>query len=416
MTGHSITTFADGFPALERNFYTLVKSSLTGMVLVNREGVVLYANPAAEKLLGRSLEVLTGSPFGFPIVSGETVEILIRRPSSMATAEMQVAEMQWRNSTTYLISLYDITERKLAEIAVRKLEQSYRELIEYAPIGIFTSTFQGKFISANTKLAEIYGYKSVADLIDSIHDIGVQLYVDQSDREKVLTAAERGLANRLEIQRRRKDGSFIWVALSMRVVRDDSGNIICYEGFTRDITERKQMEKELQDFATLDFLTGLNNRRHSLELGKLIFDASKRYGSDLTVAIFDIDSFKAVNDTHGHGAGDMVLKMLGKTALESFRSADILGRIGGEEFAVIMPQTRYPEALNAMDRFRRGVESILLEYEGTPLSITISCGVALLASTDSTLESLLKKADEALYRAKNNGKNMVVAFDIRFYH
>jgi len=102
----------------EKNFFTLVKSSLTGMVLVDREGVVLYANPAAEKLFGRSIETLIGSSFGFPLISEETTEIQIPRLGALGTAEMQVAEILWGEGKAYLVSLYDITERKRAESAI----------------------------------------------------------------------------------------------------------------------------------------------------------------------------------------------------------------------------------------------------------------------------------------------------------
>ena len=177
-----------------------------------------------------------------------------------------------------------------------------------------------------------------------------------------------------------------------------------------DFTLGKQIECQLKELATTDSLTGLNNRQHFLELAGLLFDTAKRYGSSLVVAIFDIDHFKSVNDTRGHDAGDVVLKNLSRIALATLRSVDVLGRIGGEEFAVAMPETNYPEAMSALERFRQAVESTPTTYEQLPLSITISCGVAPLTSAESTLESLMRKADVALYAAKRGGRNRVEAF------
>ena len=189
-------------------------------------------------------------------------------------------------------------------------------------------------------------------------------------------------------------------------------NKICIGGMCIyvDSTERKQLERRLKELATTDSLTGLNNRQHCMDLAGALFNTAKRYDSDLAVSIFDIDHFKTVNDTRGHDAGDMVLKNLSRTAQDNFRSADVLGRIGGEEFVVIMPATGYQKAVQTMERFRYAVESNSITYGNTPLYITVSCGVALITSDDSTLESLIKKADLALYNAKRSGRNKVVAF------
>ena len=177
----------------------------------------------------------------------------------------------------------------------------------------------------------------------------------------------------------------------------------------RDITIRKTMDAKLQELLKIDYPTGLNNRRHFMELGGLLFKTAKRYGFNLAVSMIDIDHFKAVNETCGHEAGDIVLQKLSKTALSTFRSSDIIGRLGGEEFAVVMPETDFVEATSAVERFRNAVASDVVTYEGTPLSITVSCGIALFAAGDSKLEELLKKADDALYQAKRDGRNRVVA-------
>lgn len=176
-----------------------------------------------------------------------------------------------------------------------------------------------------------------------------------------------------------------------------------------DSTKDKQAKRKLRELATKDSLTGLYNRQHALDLAEALFESARRQGANFTVAIFDLDHFKAVNDTRGHDAGDAVLRNIGDAAQAHFRSADVLGRIGGEEFLVAMPKTAGREAMAAMERFRHAVASSLVPYEHLPVRVTISSGVAHLTRDDTAFESLLRKADTALYLAKRGGRNVVVA-------
>ncbi len=139
----------------------------------------------------------------------------------------------------------NITESRQAQEAQHEAEHRLRELVEQAPIGVFQSTPEGRYLAANTRLAEIYGYESVQELLDSTRDIGAELYADPAIRQAVIRAVEQGPVRRMEVKRRRKDGSTIWVALSMRAVRDQAGTVLRYEGFTSDITSRKKAETAL---------------------------------------------------------------------------------------------------------------------------------------------------------------------------
>lgn len=141
----------------------------------------------------------------------------------------------------------ELLARKQAEAGLILLENQYQELIERAPIGIFQSTPQGRYIFGNSRLAEMYGYDSAQQLMDSVLDIRTQTYVDPDGCDRLRMVLEQGPLDRHEVQRRRKDGSVIWVSLSMRAVRDKTGKINHYEGFARDITKRKQAEEALQE-------------------------------------------------------------------------------------------------------------------------------------------------------------------------
>lgn len=214
----------------------------------------------------------------------------------------------------------------------------------------------------------------------------------------------------MEYRLRRFDGEYRWILDIGCPFKDVAGEFAGYIGYVYDITKNKEAEAKLIKLATKDSLTKLNNRHHFFELGRLLFSSAKRHDSSLTVAMIDIDHFKSINDTMSHGAGDMVLKKLGDLALANFRTIDVIGRIGGEEFAVVLSETDCNTAKNILERFRLAVELTAIKYGETTLSSTISCGFAQLTSEDVTLEDLLKKADKALYMAKHKGRNRVLAF------
>lgn len=165
--------------------------------------------------------------------------------------------------------------------------------------------------------------------------------------------------------------------------------------------------EQLSLMARTDELTGLPNRRAFFESAEAERARAVRYGSELAVLMIDIDHFKAVNDTYGHRAGDLVLQHLGQTCIGVLRGVDVLGRVGGEEFAVLLPETGLPAAAEVAGRLRAAVEEARVALpEGAPLRITVSVGVAGLQG-EETLDTLVSRADTALYEAKRGGRNCV---------
>jgi len=177
--------------------------------------------------------------------------------------------------------------------------------------------------------------------------------------------------------------------------------------------EKKQAEKlalELKAAADHDYLTGLYNRRYLMNFLENELHRVERYGENLSILIFDVDFFKAVNDTYGHLNGDLVLKAVSAKALEIKRNTDLLARFGGEEFVMVMPQTGLNGAAVIAERMRKTIEEMDIPIDGHVLKTTISIGIAGFGaqSTDMTISKLLDLADQALYDAKNNGRNQVV--------
>jgi diguanylate cyclase (GGDEF)-like protein len=187
----------------------------------------------------------------------------------------------------------------------------------------------------------------------------------------------------------------------------------------RLLTAFNKLQKDLHDSYTKieqqahqDFLTGLANRRYFLDLAELEISRSIRYGSSLAVCMLDIDFFKKVNDTYGHKVGDVVLKKLSALFGESLRKIDIAGRIGGEEFAIVLPETDKKHAYEVAERIRNLVESTKITLEnGPPLRITVSIGIAMFDDKDTNIDILLNAADQALYKAKNTGRNRVCMYE-----
>jgi len=191
---------------------------------------------------------------------------------------------------------------------------------------------------------------------------------------------------------------FIRKPISPRIVYARVSNILKLQAATR----------ELEILATTDSLTGAYNRRHFMEVGNMELHRSIRYGQSFTVAMLDIDHFKAVNDTYGHGVGDIALKRTVQVIQDVLRNEDTLGRLGGEEFAVIFPQTDLDGAGLVAERIRESIGEIVVDTPLGDLRFTMSIGLSSGGGKDSDIEEALKRADQALYSAKELGRNRVI--------
>lgn len=179
-------------------------------------------------------------------------------------------------------------------------------------------------------------------------------------------------------------------------------------GVIEDITERKQLEWRLKQQANTDFLTGCASRRYFLERAEHEMMRHRRYGGELSLLMLDLDHFKTINDRYGHHTGDLTLKTLVEVCRDLLRKVDLIGRLGGEEFAILLPETGIQRALEAAQRLCQAVaatEVALPEQE--TLKFTTSIGVASVEDGDADLETLIKRADKALYEAKHQGRNRV---------
>lgn len=303
---------------------------------------------------------------------------------------------------------HDVTELKRAEEALIKSSEEIEDLYEHAPCGYHSLDANGLVVRMNNTELEWLGY-SRQEVIGKIRFpdflAAASLPVFEENFPRFL---ERGYVRDLEFELKRKDGTTFPVLLSGTAVRDAAGRYVASRSTVFDLTERKKLERELEYRAHIDPLTGLNTRRHFFELAEQQLARDKRHGTPLSVLLLDLDEFKSVNDTYGHPVGDATLQKLGEVFIHALREIDIIGRLGGEEFAALLPDTAIEQALLVAERLRSSIENAAVPLEnGATLHFTASIGVAGFHAADSGIDDALKRADVALYRAKSTGRNRV---------
>jgi|GEM_PF-5309621 len=298
-------------------------------------------------------------------------------------------------------------KRELESHFLRQSDQ-LQNIFSFAPVGIFQFTLDGRYREINGRFAAMLGYKR-EDLLQG-DAIFSELCVNPEDCEDVKRLlAEHGEMVDKYIQLYRKNGSRMWMSLSATVKSDAGGDY--FDGFSLDITGRKQAEDQLKIMATTDELTGIFNRRCFMEMARKEVERATRFNYDLAFIMFDVDRFKNVNDTYGHDVGDKVLRMLSSTAGECLRTVDVLARIGGEEFAALLPETDLDGALLVAERIRKEIEDMSVPCPQGEVRVTVSLGLVMFnGSSGGQLGDLMKASDKALYRAKDNGRNRVEVY------
>lgn len=334
-------------------------------------------------------------------------------PGADAFADLTRQYARLLRHVRYLIKVSDRMQVELNHLndRLRESEQKYRSLFEGVREGIFIAQLDGCFVDVNPAMAQILGYKMPIEFLRAHQEDPLWPFLDDSERERFLgTLAEYGEATHLQLRMLRRDGAVIWVEINAHACAEVRGPAMVIEGMLSDITERKRMLEELRYLATTDGLTGLYNRRHFLELCGRELLRSRRYRSEIGLLMLDADHFKEINDTHGHNIGDEALRLIARLCRAQLREVDITGRLGGEEFAVLLPQAGLREVYGAAERLRKAIEQTALPLgSGQMLRLTVSIGVCAFAAQNVTIEHLLKAADDALYTAKRNGRNQVIA-------
>jgi diguanylate cyclase (GGDEF)-like protein/PAS domain S-box-containing protein len=305
-------------------------------------------------------------------------------------------------------AIEDISQRKRTEKALRSSERRFRAIFANAGVGICTLDRDGTIQRVNSRMAMLVGY--------SDYDL-MGMNISEITHEKDQNT-DKDLNSRLWIrdipmyvrEKRyvRLDGSEVWGRVTTTIVRDDEGNPKYILQVIENINELKRLEAKLVRMAKTDALTEVNNRFAFLEQSEHEFKRFKRYGTPYSVLMLDVDHFKSINDTHGHQAGDCVLRELAKTCTTILRDTDIFGRIGGEEFAAVLVETPLENAYSVAERMRLAIEDLALPWEDAEIRFTASIGVTELRPEDQKLETAQHRADALMYEAKAQGRNRVI--------
>jgi len=295
--------------------------------------------------------------------------------------------------------------------ALRKRERQLQVLMDNLPGMAYRCRYDRHWtmLFVSQGCARLTGYEP-EDLINNRVASYASL-MDEEDSERILAEVQAALDNdesfSLEYGLTRQDGSRIWVWERGRGVEEEDGTVVL-EGIVLDISDRKTLENELEEMATRDPLTGLFNRREMSRLLEEELDRARRYQRPMAVLWVDFDHFKDVNDTFGHAAGDSVLRSISRLLLGSVRSVDAIGRFGGEEFVIVLPEMDLEEARDTAERLRRKVaEKPQPLGNGQEVPLTISVGVAVYPDHGQTASTLCAAADKAMYLAKQRGRNCV---------
>lgn len=303
--------------------------------------------------------------------------------------------------------------KKQSDEKLKKIHERYMLAVKGNHDGIWDWDMVTDELFLSERWKNILGYADSE--LESAHGLFKSLlHPDDKDRvSDYLKSYLRGDFEHynIEFRMRHKNGKYRWINARGEALLDKNGKPHRMAGSHTDITEKKEMEKKLEELASIDDLTGVWNRRYFFEMGKTEFLRSKRYKASFALMMIDLDHFKTINDTYGHAAGDEVLKRITAVLKKNLRDVDILARLGGEEFAVLLPNTETHGANIVAERLRKAVESSLFIFENREMPATISIGIADHKSSAS-LDELIKNADSALYTAKNQGRNTIRIFGV----
>lgn len=290
--------------------------------------------------------------------------------------------------------------------ALTRSERHYRFIVENVSDAIVLMDAEGACRFASPSIQDILGHHA-----DRLHGRGLLELLPPDDAPRVqrliLDAALQGEPLRMELRMRHHLGHYVWLETCCSPsLNAASGRYEWILAVARDITDRKHRESRLQELSTTDSLTGALNRGAYLSCLRSGLEAADHVIQRMSLVIFDIDHFKAINDTWGHAAGDLVLACVGEICRTVLRDQDVFGRIGGEEFSLMLAGQSLNDAALLAERLRRKFEGVRVEFHGEWLSFSVSFGVAERQAGEG-VESLLHRADMGLYAAKRNGRNRV---------
>ncbi|WP_236633570.1 MULTISPECIES: PAS domain S-box protein [unclassified Exiguobacterium] len=409
----------------ERRYRQLIETIPEG-IIVHKDGLILYANAVALETIG---ETYIESESIFTYIAAEYHEVTRTRLSALQLGDpVQDTEIvlvtpagqhlhvdigslliDYEGATAVMTVLRDVTEKREMERALRQSETQYRLITENMSDLVCILERDGRVRYASPSHQSVLGYApSVYEGKNTLDFIHPEDVTPTRQQLKAMTAGSEPLT--LEFRHLHHDGRWIWLETKIQAIYEEA-TLLHYLTVTREIMQRKVLEKQLKHLAYHDTLTELPNRRYFLAYLEEALSRVEEDGEELAILSLDIDHFKQINDTLGHDVGDELLRQFSLRLTQALRKQDVIARFGGDEFSVLI---RYTD-LSAPDRVADKLIASLQhpwQIEGHTFVTTSSVGVARYQS-GMTKKRLLKQADLALYEAKSNGRNRYVMFQDR---
>lgn len=411
---------------------SLIEAASDCIVVLDASGRIMEFNPAAERIFGHRRAAAVGQSMPdllFTTLLGNTYREAIARyvrdpgdnplgertettgmraDGSMFPLELTVTRIRKADPPILVAFMRDITDRRRAESALRESEERYRKLVHYSPDPVIVH-LNGMILFVNSAAAETLGAKEPEDLMgrflaDFIHPEDKEL-ADFGLHAPPSRSTENGP---VELRCYKLSGELIDLEVKSIFVKWNGRGVM--QTIARDVTAKKQAERTIRQMAYYDRLTGLPNRNLFLELmhGHLAHGESS--GTETAVMFIDLDRFKTINDTLGHHVGDELLKAFADMLASSMRKGDILSRIAGDEFLILIPGTMAAEAEDIARTILSQANTPLM-VEGYSLIVTPSIGISMFPKDSRDPEELIKYADAAMYRTKELGKNGYSFYD-----
>ena len=394
----SIDTAEDGEEALSlflQNRYDLV---ITDVVMPKMSGVELTRNIRTNLYLTPILAISARSKEDDLVeLINAGVTAFIFKPINIELVEKQLYRI-----------FKPIIEQRITNDRVREQENEFEVMFKTSKDAIAILDYDSRFLVFNDAYLEMSGYST--DEIKSKTCIEMSIPEDiKRTADAIEETIKRGSVQNFEKCCVGKDGTYIHISMNISLMPDGRRFLVS----ARDITEAKRMRLEIEEMAITDGLTKLYNRRHFNELTTKLLNAANRENKFFSFILIDVDCFKQYNDTYGHMGGDDVLITIANTMREVFkRSNEYCFRIGGEEFGVLLAVDESYDISNMAERLRSAVEELHIEHSGNSackyVSVSMGLSTRLASGVDNFCE-MFNEADELLYKAKDNGRNMIMA-------